>query len=47
MSLHVVRTTEEPLAGTAVERALREGLEGCGRVALLAPSFAQALNAQR
>lgn len=47
MSLHVVRTTEEPLVGAAVERALREGLEGCGRVALLVPSFAQALEAQR
>ena len=47
MSLHVVRTTEEPLVGAAVERALREGLEGCGRATLLVPSFAQALDVQR
>lgn len=47
MSLHVVRTTEEALVGAAVERALRGALAERGRAALLVPSFAQALDAQR
>ncbi len=47
MSLHVVRTTEEPLVGAVVEGALREALEAGGRAALLVPSFAQALDAER
>ena len=47
MSLHLVRTTDERLASPETVRMLRAALREEGRAALLVPSFAQALDAQR
>ncbi|WP_346696456.1 PD-(D/E)XK nuclease family protein [Thermophilibacter mediterraneus] len=47
MSLHLVRTTDERPACPEAVRLLRAALREDGRAALLVPSFAQALDAQR
>ena len=47
MPLELVTTTDENLISPEVERRVRDALALCGRAVLLAPSFSQALEAQR
>ena len=47
MPLELVTTTDENLISPEVERRVRDALARRGRAVLLAPSFSQALEAQR
>lgn len=47
MSLHIVSTKHERLVSAPVLSALHTGLDSCGKVVLLVPSFAQALDVQK